>query len=88
MRSLIRLLNLLKDKNKHSLKFLLRMMIHGSQMRISTCNSTVKTLTVSTRSYQEKILELELLLLTMISQVKSISKRPKLSKLMPNKKNV
>jgi hypothetical protein len=57
-------------------------------MRISTCNSTVKIKTVLMKSLEERILELESLLLMMISQVKSISKRPKLFKLMLKPKSV
>jgi hypothetical protein len=57
-------------------------------MRISTCNSTVKIKTVLMKSLEERILELESLLLMMISQVKSISKRLKLFKLMLKPKSV
>lgn len=55
---------------KHSM-LELRMTITGSQMRISSCNCTIQTLS---RSLLDRILERELLLLMMISQVRFASK--------------
>lgn len=54
-------------------------MIHGSQMRISSFNSSIAKLT---RSSRVKTPEQESQLLMMTSQVLSTSKRAKLSKLM------
>jgi len=58
-------------------------MIHGSQMRISSFNSSIAKLT---RSSRVKTPEQESQLLMMTSQVLSTSKRAKLSKLMPVRK--
>jgi hypothetical protein len=56
------------------------MMTLGSQMRISSSNSTMLRIM---KNSMEKIPKLELPLLMMTSQELSTSKRPRTSKLMP-----
>lgn len=67
MKVTIMLLNSNKERRKRPLTLLSLMMKTGSPMRISTSNFMTHT---TLRNLEVKILELELLLLTMISQDK------------------
>jgi len=71
MKVTIMLSNLNKERRKRPLTLLSLMMKTGSPMRISTSNFTTHT---TLRNLVVKILELELLLLTMISQDKLLLK--------------